>query len=57
MKTIIDMNKLIIDADRAIIFICFRLEIRLLLYDVEIRNIPIKGTNNKSVSNIYKYLN
>ena len=57
MKTIIDINKLIIDVDRAIIFTCLRLDVKLSLYDVEIRNIPIKGTSNKSVSNICKYLN
>jgi len=47
------MNRFIIDVDKAIVLTCLRL-IELLAYDVEITNIPIKGTNNKSVSNILK---
>lgn len=48
-----DINKLTIDVDKAITFTCFEL-IELFAYEVDIKNIPIKGTNNKSVSNIMK---
>jgi len=54
INTIIDINRLTIDVDKAITLTCFKFNIELLLYDVEIRNIPIKGTINKSVSNICK---
>jgi len=41
------------DVDKAITFTCFKF-IELLAYEVEIKKIPIKGTNSKSVSNISK---
>ena len=52
INTAIEINKLTIDAVKAITLTCFKFNIELLLYDVEIRNIPIKGTINKSVSNM-----
>ena len=57
MKTITDINKFIIDVDKAITLTCLKFDIKLLLYDVEIRNIPIKGTNNRSVSNMCEHFN
>ena len=53
MNTIIDINKFTIDVDKAMTLTCFKF-IESLAYEVEMRNIPIKGTNNKSVSNIWK---
>lgn len=49
-----DINKLTIDVDKAITLTCFKL-IELFAYEVDIKNIPVKGTNNKSVSNIVKF--
>lgn len=44
---------MIIDVDKAITLTCFKFMVSLA-YEVEIRKIPIKGTNSKSVSNISK---
>ena len=49
-----DINKLTIDVDKAITFTCFKL-IELFAYEVDMKKIPVKGTNNKSVSNIIKF--
>ena len=51
------MNKFITDADKPITLTCFKFNAELSLYDVETKNIPIKGTNNKSVSNILIKIN
>lgn len=55
MNTIIDTNKLSIDADKAITLICLKFDTELLLCNMEIRSIPIKGIINKRVSNMCKF--
>lgn len=60
MNTIRDTNKLSMEADKAITFICFKddneLSSPLGPYEtVEIMKIPIKGINNKRISNIIMY--
>jgi len=55
IKTIREINKLKMDVDNAITLLCFRAKIDLLFPGIaDIINIPIKGINNKDISNMIK---